>query len=458
VADPLDTVDVTQPRDRPPDTPTVPGTPRPRAPAFLPQPGEDQAFLYQQLEALLELCQLGQPEACDSYAEMTRSLAGPETLARIDEINRAFLGPLPVQPGVEIVAPRPIAVPAPVGPPLNFGVLGLVGAGLFGLAEIADRLSDAALENAINRITPPPPGGRTTTAEDEPPPGSLDWEALSRPGWRTNLSESLREVLGNLPRELLRRFGDYWPDPLPEVLVAAPRLPELIAPPLEFFPIGLPMPDLFNFPTPIGAPFPAPAPEPAPAPTPTFTPTLDPFPIELPMPQPFPIPAPLAPPAPFAPPPGIPFAPPTTIPTPVRPTAPLPIPTPVGLPSPFPTPTGNPLAQPFPAPTGDPFPVPGTPTFPQTPTGLPTPTTPPRPAAPPSSLASPFQPPSPFADPFKAPPRQRNRDCKCPPKKKPEKKKPRTICYRGSYREYANGLAKFRKERISCQPSKSKAR
>jgi len=76
-----------------------------------------------------------------------------------------------------------------------------------------------------------------------------------------------------------------------------------------------------------------------------------------------------------------------------------------------------------------------------------------------------------FRDPLRAPltPFQQpllsspptNASERCPPctkrKKQKKKKTPRAICYRGTYRETSRSLSKRRKERIPCQPSKSKA-
>jgi hypothetical protein len=47
------------------------------------------------------------------------------------------------------------------------------------------------------------------------------------------------------------------------------------------------------------------------------------------------------------------------------------------------------------------------------------------------------------------PPKKKTSDCSCK-KKKPKPKKPRTVCYKGSYQEKAKGLLKFRREQIPC--------
>jgi len=46
--------------------------------------------------------------------------------------------------------------------------------------------------------------------------------------------------------------------------------------------------------------------------------------------------------------------------------------------------------------------------------------------------------------------------CQCPKKRKSKPKKPRTICYKGSYTETATGLSKRKREKIPCQSSPKK--
>jgi hypothetical protein len=43
--------------------------------------------------------------------------------------------------------------------------------------------------------------------------------------------------------------------------------------------------------------------------------------------------------------------------------------------------------------------------------------------------------------------------CKCPAKKKRGKRKPRTVCYKGSYTETAAGINKRKRERVPCRAS-----
>lgn len=43
--------------------------------------------------------------------------------------------------------------------------------------------------------------------------------------------------------------------------------------------------------------------------------------------------------------------------------------------------------------------------------------------------------------------------CKCGPKKKRGKRKPRTVCYKGSYTETASGISKRKRERVPCRAS-----
>lgn len=45
----------------------------------------------------------------------------------------------------------------------------------------------------------------------------------------------------------------------------------------------------------------------------------------------------------------------------------------------------------------------------------------------------------------------RTKECKCPPKRKRKPKKPRTVCYSGSYSERANGLRKTKRRKIPCR-------
>jgi hypothetical protein len=52
--------------------------------------------------------------------------------------------------------------------------------------------------------------------------------------------------------------------------------------------------------------------------------------------------------------------------------------------------------------------------------------------------------------------------CNCPQcddrKKKPKKRQPRDVCYKGTYYERSKGITKYRREQIPCQQSKSKSR
>jgi hypothetical protein len=71
----------------------------------------------------------------------------------------------------------------------------------------------------------------------------------------------------------------------------------------------------------------------------------------------------------------------------------------------------------------------------------------------PFRLPVPLSPLSPGVSPFELPqPAPQNQRCKCPEERKEKKKrKDRTICYRGSYRERRKGLNKRRRERIPCE-------
>lgn len=104
---------------------------------------------------------------------------------------------------------------------------------------------------------------------------------------------------------------------------------------------------------------------------------------------------------------------------------------------------------PTPAPTPTPSPLPRTP-------GSPTSTPGPRPIDVPLPLPGPSG-----GTPFVNPPNTPGDPCRCgpnQPKKKRKKRKPRSVCYRGTYYEGPNSTRKYRKERIPCQRSKSKSR
>lgn len=116
----------------------------------------------------------------------------------------------------------------------------------------------------------------------------------------------------------------------------------------------------------------------------------------------------------------------------------LQLPPPLPIASPFPVPTLDPLS--LGSPAGSAFPPPVTVEIPgQNPFQDPGTRSP----------LTPFQPPG-----VDSPSKRKRCDC---PKPKRRKRKPRTECYRGTYIERANGLTKFRKEKIPCQPSKSKS-
>jgi len=54
---------------------------------------------------------------------------------------------------------------------------------------------------------------------------------------------------------------------------------------------------------------------------------------------------------------------------------------------------------------------------------------------------------TPFAPGYQRP--TRTDECSCE-KKKSKPRKPRTVCYSGSYRETAKGLSKRRREQVPC--------
>lgn len=51
-----------------------------------------------------------------------------------------------------------------------------------------------------------------------------------------------------------------------------------------------------------------------------------------------------------------------------------------------------------------------------------------------------------------------SRACECPPKRKRGKRKARSVCYSGTYRELASGLRKSKRRKVPCQVSKRKPR
>jgi hypothetical protein len=143
--------------------------------------------------------------------------------------------------------------------------------------------------------------------------------------------------------------------------------------------------------------------------------------------------------------------PPLSFVTPGDLATPGPLDRPVNLPVPAP--------RPVPAPTPSPFtfadPLLFTPT--PTPTSSPTPFGAPAPT--PTGLPGPFSAPTPFGAPSPSP-NTPDLSSRCPPcsrrdpKKKKKKRKPREVCYRGTYYESATSLTKYRKEQIPCQRSK----
>lgn len=172
-------------------------------------------------------------------------------------------------------------------------------------------------------------------------------------------------------------------------------------------------------------------------------------PLSVPELQPFrtPSPAPVRTPAPFVVPatPADPFSAPRRFADPFT--------TPVPGPFDFPD-----IPNPFRYPIGDPVttapPTPGTPTAPPgvfAPPGMPDLFVPPG--------LDPFQ--TPFAQPLAQPLGNPSRadPCNCADtkkKKKKEKRKPREVCYRGTFREYKDGTSKNRLEQVPCEPKKAR--
>lgn len=127
---------------------------------------------------------------------------------------------------------------------------------------------------------------------------------------------------------------------------------------------------------------------------------------------------------------------------------------PVGLPFPFPG------VAPYPLPTPADFPLPSVAPDPLA-FGLPFPT-----PLTGGGLASPltlFDPGgvgSPLEDPALSPPRAGTCQCVDAPQapKQKKKKQPRTVCYEGKFREYANGTSKFSQVEVPCEAKPKAAR
>lgn len=112
----------------------------------------------------------------------------------------------------------------------------------------------------------------------------------------------------------------------------------------------------------------------------------------------------------------------------------------------------EPVREPINAPVQKPQPQPEPKPRPQ-PKPRPTPKPPPR-VSPPITLATPSPPNKPgvVTLPFPQPvPREETNKCDCAPKKKKREKKPREVCYRGTFIELSNGLIKHRKEKVPCR-------
>lgn len=128
---------------------------------------------------------------------------------------------------------------------------------------------------------------------------------------------------------------------------------------------------------------------------------------------------------------------------------------PTARPEPFANPFATPLRQPWATPLEVPLETPwGEPTLsPETPTRTPSTT----PTAPPtrSPLPTSFDLPSTFANPMAEPqPGPKASDpCNCVAQKpkKPKPRKPRTVCWKGSYTETSRSLFKNRREKIPCR-------
>jgi len=347
----------------------------------------------------------------------------------------AFMPPVPVTLPEVKVTPPPVK-PKPIVPTAQPGLLNQVlrgGLGLLGLLVPGNMggpgEGDAPTESssvAARGDPPKPPPTIQPAFEDIEPP---NWEDLAR-GGKSDLLDPV------VPRYV----------PLPEV------------PPVEmpdgtkFFDVSPPRPtpnpyfDLWSFPD-YGPgletiTFPT-GPGPGPAPTPTGTPGVNPAP-GYPEIGDFPVP-------------GI-------LPQPSRPGAPAPD----VFGSPLPDVFGDPLGDPFVTPTSPPRSIPDTsnpvrnrPGDTSTPTGDPFGLGFPLPNANPRDYFAPADQPSPQQfpqDPGRPP--TKDRDCSCAEKKpkKPKKRQPRTVCYRGTYRQNARGISYKKLEEIPCESSKTTKR
>jgi len=309
----------------------------------------------------------------------------------------------------ETFAPPYTIPPALLEPALSgLGLGAQILAGLTGLIGLLVPLQPGPREFDEAPTLPPRPPRTPLPPFDEPLPPN--WEDLANEphnyGFEPEFDEFPDTIIVNPPRrDTVERFqfpiGDY-----PGMFDPAPGLPYFPQP--EFFPQPAPRPRPIAIPQPAG---------------PTLDPYSDPLPFQFDDPSPFAAPQPRVSPGPD--PIGDPFP---------------------GL-RPFPDPFGDPFAPPrtdsppraVPRPVD--IPLPGDPFFPDTP------------YAPPQFTYTPFDPavdPTlPQFDPDKTD------ACNCTAqkaKKKKSKKKPRTVCYRGTYEERSNGLTKKRLEEIPCAP------
>lgn len=375
------------------------------------------------------------PFAMDSFG-LTDYLGGLSLNEYAQRQNEAFAPPLPeVLPEVIVTQPKVQPLPPTPPPPVVGGIgqsllrlipwLSIIVPGNMG----PDGTGDAPLEPSTvsDRYGPPkPPPGLPNPVLAEPslPP---NWADLARGG-----NESLLEPI-RAPGLPVPDWLDLpAPEPLDEVLVTPPKV---VTKPAPTFPDLLPGSGFDLWLTPIGDPFGtpdfAPDPGPGPAPSPFSPPGVDPIP-RLPDPVPFAQPGD------------------RTAPLPFNPTAPD------LFGAPLPDIIGNPIGDPFIAPPqpGAPSPRPGKPTAP----GIP------------DFFADPFNPPAvdPFADPFPDPnmrnPQKPDQDtCKCDAKKKkkPKKRKPRAVCYTGTYQQRSKTTVFRPKEEVPCDaplPKKTRAK
>lgn len=368
------------------------------------------------------------------------NVAAPLTDFDISRID-AFLAPPGGMPGVPppitlpeviVTAPKPQPVPPSIiGPIVNLvsriatpivGLLTPLTAGPRALDEAPSPPTEVLPEVVVSAPPPKPPAKPPVSMDPIQPP---NWGDLAQPTWRTPYE--IPQPPGILPRliDFTQKVWRYWDDAL-ELLNQPGQQPLPDTRPRrrtgDASPLGVPTPskrfDPLVWPFPSDSPLPGLAPELLPAPsTPGRAPTRQPRPTV----------------------PGVETRPRTQ---PGRRVAPAPEISPFPWALPLPGPTVVPAPDVFAPPVA----------APRTP-AAPAPYVPPWADVPDPTIRTPWLDPTLDPDGRFAPPRADADRCNCAPEKKDRKKKrkPRNICFRGTYTEKSNGLIKRRKEQIPCQ-------